>query len=479
MRGVAPHDSRALVAHVEGGGRGARRADDEGGRHPASSPCGDLAWTAWTPASATSRPTTPRVLAGGRSPGSSRSTATRRSTSPSTRTSRRAGRRRTPGGGELPRKYPHTYDLFVALTAAAAATSHLRVGSGIRLVVERDPITTAKEVASVDHLSGGRLEFGVGAGWNREEMANHGTDPRTRMKLLAERVEAMKAIWTQDEASYHGRFVDFDRIWSWPKPAQRPHPPVLVGGNGRRCSTAPRRSATRGSRTSPAATCSSASRRPASAASAVVVMGVPADVRALEQLREAGVERVIRWVPSAAALADRGRARALRGRRRGAQRRGMTARERFASARVARLATTGRTGRTWCRSCSPSPATRSTTRSTTSPSAPPRSSGSRTCAPTRARPCSPTPTTRTGPGSGGRARTAPPASSSPATPRRWRCSPSATRSTASTRRRAGRRDRRHPLVRLDRERWITRLRPSYPPLACAGAARRPGGRAAS
>src|SRR3954470_8601644 len=136
------------------------------------------------------------------------------------------------GGGELPRKYAHTYDLFVAMTAAAVATSGLRIGSGICLVVERDPIVTAKEVASIDHLSGGRLEFGVGAGWNREEMANHGTDPRTRMKLLAERVEAMEAIWTQDEASYHGRFVDFDRIWSWPKPAQRPHPPVLVGGGG-------------------------------------------------------------------------------------------------------------------------------------------------------------------------------------------------------------------------------------------------------
>src|SRR4030088_2668684 len=135
-------------------------------------------------------------------------------------------------GGELPRKYSHTYDLFVGLTAAASATSTLRVGSGICLVVERDPITTAKEVASVDHLSGGRLEFGVGAGWNREEMLNHGTDPRVRMAMMAERVEAMKAIWTQDEASYHGEHVDFERIWSWPKPAQRPHPPVLVGGNG-------------------------------------------------------------------------------------------------------------------------------------------------------------------------------------------------------------------------------------------------------
>ena len=137
-----------------------------------------------------------------------------------------------PGGRELPRKYAHTFDLFVAVTAAVTVTSRLRVGSGICLVIERDPITTAKEVASVDYLSGGRFEFGVGAGWNREEMANHGTDPRRRMALLRERVEAMKAIWTCDEASYAGEYVTFERIWSWPKPAQRPHPPVLVGGNG-------------------------------------------------------------------------------------------------------------------------------------------------------------------------------------------------------------------------------------------------------
>jgi probable F420-dependent oxidoreductase len=136
------------------------------------------------------------------------------------------------GAGQLPQKYWHCYDLFVALTAAAAATTKLRVGSGICLVIERDPIITAKEVASVDHLSGGRLEFGVGAGWNREEMRNHGTDPRRRMAILRERIEAMKAIWTQDEASYHGEHVDFDRIWSYPKPAQRPHPPILVGGDG-------------------------------------------------------------------------------------------------------------------------------------------------------------------------------------------------------------------------------------------------------
>jgi probable F420-dependent oxidoreductase len=137
-----------------------------------------------------------------------------------------------PGGQALPRKYAHTFDLFVALTAAASATSRLRVGSGVCLVIERDPIVTAKEVASVDVLSGGRLEFGVGAGWNREEMANHGTDPRVRMALMRERVEAMKEIWTSDEASYAGAYVRFERIWSWPKPAQRPHPPVLVGGDG-------------------------------------------------------------------------------------------------------------------------------------------------------------------------------------------------------------------------------------------------------
>ena len=136
------------------------------------------------------------------------------------------------GGAVLPQKYWHTYDLFVALTAAAEATSRLRIGSGVCLVVERDPIITANEVASIDHLSGGRFEFGVGAGWNKEEMRNHGTDPRTRMRLLAERVGAMKEIWTQAEASYHGEFVRFDRVQSYPKPAQRPHPPILVGGSG-------------------------------------------------------------------------------------------------------------------------------------------------------------------------------------------------------------------------------------------------------
>ena len=137
-----------------------------------------------------------------------------------------------PGGGELPPEYSHTLDPFPALAAAAAVTERLKLGTGVSLVIQRDPIVTAKEVATVDHISGGRFLFGVGAGWNREEMENHGTDPGTRFRRLRESVEAMKAIWTQDEAEYHGRIVDFDPIWCWPKPVQKPHPPVLVGGLG-------------------------------------------------------------------------------------------------------------------------------------------------------------------------------------------------------------------------------------------------------
>ena len=137
-----------------------------------------------------------------------------------------------PAGGDLPSMYWRSLDPFVALTAAAMATTTLRLGTGICLVVERDPIVTAKETASLDLLSGGRFEFGVGAGWNREEMRNHGTDPRRRMAVMAERVDAIREIWTSPEASFHGEHVSFDRIWSWPKPVQDPHPPVWVGGNG-------------------------------------------------------------------------------------------------------------------------------------------------------------------------------------------------------------------------------------------------------
>ncbi|HZB05536.1 MAG TPA: LLM class F420-dependent oxidoreductase [Thermoleophilaceae bacterium] len=137
-----------------------------------------------------------------------------------------------PGGGELPPEYSHTLDPFVALGAVAAVTERLKLGTGVCLVIERDPIVTAKEVSTLDHLSGGRFLFGVGAGWNVEEMRNHGTDPSTRFRRMRESVEAMRAIWTQDEAEYHGKLIDFDPIWIWPKPVQKPHPPVLVGGLG-------------------------------------------------------------------------------------------------------------------------------------------------------------------------------------------------------------------------------------------------------
>ena len=134
-----------------------------------------------------------------------------------------------PVGGELPRDYWHTYDLFVSLMAAAAATQTIKLGSGICLVIERDPLVLAKAVASVDQLSGGRLLFGIGGGWNVEEMAHHGTPFQRRWKVLRERIEAMKLIWTQEAAEYHGEFVNFDPLWSYPKPLQQPHPPILLG----------------------------------------------------------------------------------------------------------------------------------------------------------------------------------------------------------------------------------------------------------
>jgi probable F420-dependent oxidoreductase len=137
-----------------------------------------------------------------------------------------------PGGDVLPEKYWRTHDPFVALSFAAAATERLKIGTAVCLIIEHDPIVLAKQVASLDQLSGGRFVFGVGAGWNKEEMRDHGTDPARRFAVMRERVEAMKAIWTADEPSYHGRHVDFDPMWQWPKPLQQPHPPVLVGGTG-------------------------------------------------------------------------------------------------------------------------------------------------------------------------------------------------------------------------------------------------------
>jgi len=140
--------------------------------------------------------------------------------------------RRTPfpGGGELPKRYSHTHDPFVALSFAAAATKNLILGTGICLIPERDPIVTAKCVASLDQLSGGRFVFGIGGGWNVEEMENHGAQYKTRFKLMRERILAMKAIWTEEEAAFHGEMVDFDPVWSSPKPKQKPHPPILLGG---------------------------------------------------------------------------------------------------------------------------------------------------------------------------------------------------------------------------------------------------------
>jgi probable F420-dependent oxidoreductase len=135
-----------------------------------------------------------------------------------------------PQGGELPKPYYDVMDPFVSLTAAAAVTTTLRLGTGVCLVVQRDPIQTAKLVASIDQVSQGRFLFGVGNGWNAEEMADHGTAFETRHKLARERIEAMKVIWTQSKPEYHGAFVNFDPMMTWPKPVQKPHPPVLVGG---------------------------------------------------------------------------------------------------------------------------------------------------------------------------------------------------------------------------------------------------------
>jgi probable F420-dependent oxidoreductase len=215
-----------------------------------------------------------------------------------------------PGGGELPDEYSHTYDPFVALTAAAAATTELTIATGICLVVERDPIMCAKEVATLDRISGGRLLFGVGAGWNREEMANHGTDPKRRFSLLRERVEAMKAIWASDEAEYHGEHVSFDPIWQWPKPLQEPHPPILLGGNGPRVldrvvAYADAWMPNWGLQTNAELIARIAELQKLAADAGrgeipVTVYAVRAKLEVLQELAEAGVERAVLWIPPAA-----------------------------------------------------------------------------------------------------------------------------------------------------------------------------------
>src|ERR1700736_1569722 len=216
--------------------------------------------------------------------------------------------RRTPfpGGGELPKPYSEVMDPFVVLSAAAAVTKTLKLATGVCLVVQRDPIQTAKLVASLDQVSRGRFLFGIGGGWNAEEMADHGTtDFKGRWKLVRERVEAMKAIWTQETAEYHGSLVDFGPMRSSPKPVQSPHPPVIVGGA---FPYGARRAIAYGDGWVPHA------RRPAygdvlallpefrkmtaeggrdPATLPVTVFGVPEEIGAIDRYRDAGVARVI------------------------------------------------------------------------------------------------------------------------------------------------------------------------------------------
>jgi probable F420-dependent oxidoreductase len=212
-----------------------------------------------------------------------------------------------PAGGELPKCYIHSHDPFVALSFAAAATTKLKLGTGVCLVPQRDPIITAKTIASLDQMSGGRFVFGIGAGWNQDEMENHGTVYETRYKVMRERVLAIKALWTHEQASFHGEFVNFDPVWMWPKPAQKPHPPILLGGNTdhtlRRVvefcdgwipigfrGFDPSASVARLQRAAEAA-----KRDPKSLS--ITVFGAPADKAALDLYRKAGISRVLLQVP--------------------------------------------------------------------------------------------------------------------------------------------------------------------------------------
>ncbi|MBV9249087.1 MAG: LLM class F420-dependent oxidoreductase [Acetobacteraceae bacterium] len=217
--------------------------------------------------------------------------------------------RRTPfpGGGELPKRYAHTHDPFVALSFAAAATRKLVLGTGICLVTEHDPLVAAKTIASLDRLSGGRFIFGIGAGWNAEEMENHGTRYEDRYRLMRERVLAMKALWTDEAAEYHGKLVNFDPVWSYPKPAQRPHPPILLGGETEHTlkrvvaycdGWLPRAGAgfqPKEGMDRLRQFASAAGRDPAGFS--VTVFRAPAETAALEPYRQAGVHRILLEVP--------------------------------------------------------------------------------------------------------------------------------------------------------------------------------------
>ena len=206
---------------------------------------------------------------------------------------------------DVARKYYRSLDPFVTLTAAAAATTTLRLGFGILLLPQRDPITTAKAIASLDYVSGGRVELGLGAGWNVPEIENHGTPFGERFGVLRERVEAMKAIWENDEASYHGRYVNFDDIMSWPKPLQQPHPPLWIGGTGERVLDRVLRYGdgwfpnTRERLPERIAELRRRGEEAGRARIPVTHFGTPIDAAVVEQMADAGVDRVLFMLPSA------------------------------------------------------------------------------------------------------------------------------------------------------------------------------------
>ena len=212
-----------------------------------------------------------------------------------------------PGGGELPKCYIHAHDPFVALAFAGAATKRLKLGTGVCLVPQRDPIITAKTIASLDAMSGGRFVFGIGAGWNQDELENHGTVYDTRYKVMRERVLAMKALWTQEQASFHGEFVNFDPTWMWPKPEQKPHPPVLLGGGTdhtlRRVVEFCDGWMPIGFRGFEVAKEVERLKRAAEAGKrdprslSITVFGAPADKAALDDYRKAGVDRTLLQIP--------------------------------------------------------------------------------------------------------------------------------------------------------------------------------------
>jgi probable F420-dependent oxidoreductase len=203
-------------------------------------------------------------------------------------------------GGELPRDYLRTYDLLIALNTAALATTRLRVSSGIIQVAQREPITTAKALASIDVLSGGRLDLIVGHGWNIEEMRNHGVDIETRYDLVRERMLAMREIWREDEASFHGEFVDFDRIWSWPKPVQPGGVPLFFGGNSPGSED---RAREYGDGWAPIAFPDVPERIRAFTSEGnglpVVAFGVATDPAAIEEFASAGTDRIVLMLDSA------------------------------------------------------------------------------------------------------------------------------------------------------------------------------------